>query len=318
MSTKNYILSFAPMGNIVTAEIRPSNTVITDGKSYPEIRAFSPNGKITTLAVKIFLHENGFLSATDLMNPKCDFTPIAHGLLQAFKNGNLSLNATKQKAVKNNTPIRVSTSLGGKMKDVYAISTLSLCNALCLKRMQNSRLVCAHCYVKKSLYICAVLNYVQNSFILMNYELPTDWIPVFNPAIADKHPYIRIESFGDLANVLQAENYIRIVYANPVFKFGAWTKNPAFMARAIIKYGKPCNLSTVFSMSVVDAMDTNTRFDRFFDHKFIVVTNQNIKDSFLLKDGFYPCKCGKRSCIECHACYIPSEGVTTATELLRK
>lgn len=322
MSKKNFTPVFESAGLIVTESAKSAmeitNTVIYDGISYPEIRAYSPNGKINTLSVKIFLHENGLLSANDLMDPKCDFQPIAAGLLKAFQFGILSLNATKQKGIKNNTPVRMSTSLGGKMKNVWAFSTLSLCNKMCLARMKNKDLVCAHCYVKKSLYIWAVLNYVQNSFILMNYELPAEWIPVIIEKNVEKHPYIRIESFGDLANRLQAENYLRIVYANSLFKFGAWTKNPAYMAHAIDRYGKPENLSTVFSMSRVDYMDSSDKYDAYFDHKFIVVRDQSLKDSYLERDNFYPCQCGPESCRNCHKCYMASKTVTTAVELLRK
>lgn len=294
------------------------NVVIYDGKSYPEIRKYSVDGKITMLPVKIFLYNNGLLTGKELNDPKCDYMPIAWGLYKAFQQGILSLNATKQKGIINRTPIRMSTSLGGKMLDVWAFSTLSLVNPLCLARMRNEKLVCHHCYVKKSLYICAVLNFVQNAFLLMNYELPIDWIPVLNPKNKEKHPIIRIESFGDLFNVVQVKNYLRIVYSNPDFHFGMWTKNPNYLKQGIDEIGKPENLSTVFSMSVVDKMDESNKFDSYFDHKFIVVNSQELKDKYLTNSAYYPCKCGRHSCINCQNCYKRSENVTTAVELLRE
>lgn len=299
-----------------------SNPIMTGNSrnSYPEIRAYSIDGKINTQSVKMYLYNNGFLDGRHLVDPKCDISVIAYGIYKAFKSGKLSLNCTKQTGVINETPIRMSTSLGGKMLDVWAFSTLSLVNPLCQIRMRNNKLVCAHCYVKNSLYICAVLNYVQNSYILMNYELPTEWIPVIREKCARKHPIIRIESFGDLFCILQAENYLRIVHANPAFRFGMWTKNPNYLAQAIDNMGKPENLSTVWSMSVVNKMDFSDKFDSYFDHKFIVVEDSNLKDKYLMNPGFYPCKCGKHSCMNCQKCYTRKgfSKPTTAVELLRK
>ena len=300
--------------------ITVNNDRVYSGLAYPEIRKYSVDGKIHTADVKIFLFENGLLSAGDLADQKCDYQPIAWGLYRAFRMGILSLNCTKQKGIVNNTPVRMSTTLGGKMKDVWAFSTLSLVNPLCLARMKNSNLVCAHCYVKKSLYIWAVLNYVQNAFILMNIELPDEWIPIIRESAKAKHPYIRIESFGDLFNVLQAENYIRIVKANPLFKFGAWTKNPNYMAQAIDKHGKPDNLKTTLSASVVGLAEFDwARWSKYFDHIFRVVETEADKAHALAKNPHaYPCKCGNRSCIECHECYDGNPEKNEAVELLRK
>lgn len=289
--------------------------------SYPEIRKYCTGNVITTQAVKAFLYDNGLLSLHDYQDPKCDYTPIANGLYIAFCKGLLSLNATKQSGVLNNTPIRLSTSMGGKMKDVWAISTLSLVNKMCLRRMKIDGIVCNHCYVKRSLHITAILNYVQNFFVLSSGPIATEFIPVLNPKSVKNHPLVRLESMGDLANSIQAENYLRIAAANETagFRFALWTKNPAYLAAAIDKYGKPENLSTVWSMSRVNVMDNNPdRWNKYFDHRFIVVEDQDLKDNYIARNGFYPCKCGKRSCITCQECYTRRESIETAVELLRK
>lgn len=287
--------------------------------SYPEIRKYCQGNVITTQAVKAFLYDNGLLSLQDYQDPKCDYQPIANGLYIAFARGLLSLNATKQTDVLNNTPIRVSTSMGGKMKDVYAISTLSLVNPMCIRRMQVRGIVCNHCYVKRSLHITAILNYVQNFFVLTAGPIAPEFIPVINPKHSVKHPIIRLESMGDLANAIQAENYLRIAAANLDFRFALWTKNPNYLAMAIDRFEKPENLSTVWSMSRVNVMDSNPdRWNKYFDHRFIVVEDQELKDSYIARNGFYPCKCGKRSCINCQECYTRRESIETAVELLRK
>lgn len=295
-----------------------TNELIKSGQMYPEISR--KNGRIVTESVKDYLYKNNLISAADYDDPNCDYGIIARGILAAFKSGILSLNCTKQKGITNNTPVRMSTTLGGKMRDVWAFSTLSLCNNFCLQRMKNPALVCAYCYVKKSLHISAILNYVQNFYVLTAGILPAAWIPEINPKNAEKHPLIRLEAFGDLATYEQTRNYLSIAYNNPEFRFGLWTKNPRIFAAAVDDCGKPENLSSVLSMSRVNKFDDNDGkyFPWYFDHRFIVVDDENIKNQILVDPRAYSCKCGPRSCITCKQCYKKNPDYITAVEMLRK
>lgn len=337
MSTNNNTTVYSIAKEIIFANVKIRIIESNNSKdSYPEIRQYSKTGKVNTPAVKEFLYVNGLLSEENYNNPKCDFEPISYGLYLAFKTGKLSLNATKQFGVINFTPIRLSTSMGGKMKDVWAISTLSLVNPMCLRRMKIKDIVCEHCYVKRSLHITAILNYIQNFFILSSCVIPVEFIPVLNIKQARKvyapddiekknninaEPLVRLESMGDLANTIQAENYLRISNANAAdnFKFALWTKNPNYLKQAVDNMGKPENLSTVWSMSRVNVMDANPdKYNSYFNHRFIVVRGQELKDKYLAKNGFYPCKCGPRSCVFCRECYTNTETIETAVELLRE
>lgn len=298
-----------------------TNNVITNATNdlfaWPEINRI--NGRITCQSVKDFLHKNGFLSTENYNDPNCDYYYIASGIMSAFRAGKLSLNCTKQKGVINHTPIRMSTSLGGKMRNVWAFSTLSLCNPFCLARMKKSDLVCAHCYVKKSLHIDAILNYCQNFYVLTAGILPAALVPVINPKNSERHPLIRLEAMGDLANYEQACNYLTIANNNPIFKFALWTKNPRILAQSIDDMGKPSNLSTVLSMSRVNKFDDNDgRYMAYFNHRFIVVDNTDLRDQLMTGKGTYQCKCGPRSCITCQKCYHKDPDYITAIEMLRK
>lgn len=298
-----------------------TNNVITNATNdivaYPEIKRI--NGRITCQSVKDFLYNNGFMTAENYNNPDCDYYYIAAGIIAAFRAGKLSLNCTKQCGIVNHTPIRMSTNLGGKMKNVWAFSTLSLCNPFCLARMKKAELVCSHCYVKKSLHIDAILNYCQNFYVLTAGLLPAAWIPVINPKNAERHPIIRLEAMGDLANYEQACNYLTIANNNPVFRFALWTKNPRILVQAIDDMEKPSNLSTVLSMSRVNKFDDNDgRYMAYFDHRFIVVDNTQLRDQLLINARAYQCQCGPNSCIHCQKCYHKDQDYITAVEMLRK
>lgn len=295
----------------------PNRLTISE-KAYPEIAR--KNGRITCQTVKDFLHKNGLISDLDYENPKLEYDVISTALYTAFKKGILSLNCTKQTGILNNTPIRMSTGLGGKMKKVWAFSTISLINRFCLARMKNPELVCYHCYVKKSLRIDAIMCYVQNFYVLTSAPIPSEWIPVINPKNAEKHPYIRLESMGDLACSVQAQNYLRIAYSNPDFNFALWTKNPATLAYAIDTMGKPENLSTVLSASKVGLAEfDHSKWEKYFDHIFRVVETQTEKDTAIYNNSSaYPCQCGPESCFHCHKCYDHDATEFEAVELLRK
>ena len=307
---------------IVSPDVKNvKNECIYSGKSYPEVRIYSVDGKLTSvLPWKIFLHKHGYLSASELIDENLSFDVIGFALLRAFQDGILSLDCTKQTGIENHTPVRMSTSLGGKMKKVWAFSTLSLVNPFCMARMKNGELVCAHCYVRKSFHIGAIVRYIQNFYVLTSGILPEEWIPVIREKQVTNHPIIRLESFGDLYSVFQAKNYLAIARKNPLFAFGLWTKNPAILASAIDETGKPENLSTVFSMSRVNLMDSNwQKWLPYFDHIFIVVNTDDIRDSYLNDSFYYPCQCGPASCFKCRKCYQKTDGmVNGAVERLRE
>ena len=321
------------------------NSVTVSGRVYPEIKR--KNNRITTDTVKEFLYKNNLISMEDYHNKNCGYAVITLGVFKAFQLGLLSLNCTKQDGVKNYTPVRVSTGLSGKMLSLFAISTISLVNQFCLSRMKNDKLVCSKCYVSESLRIDGILQYTQNMFILTKGLLPISLIPVLDiefakrkierelrknqksgkisitdSEIADiisKNPLCRFESMGDLACTVQARNYLSIARMNNGFDFALWTKNPAVLAYAIDTDSKPVNLATVWSMSRVNLMDTTNKYDKYFDHKFIVVDNDKTRDDYLAMESTYSCKCGKHSCIRCRHCYQKSleSAIDLAVERLR-
>ena len=302
--------------SVIKSVVYVKNQIVFSGQRYPEIARV--NNRITCETVKQFLFEKDLITLDMLENPNLDYQVIAWSLLKAFQRGLLSLNATKQTGIINNTPLRLSSSLEGKMKDVWAFSTLSLVNPFCLRRMQIEEFVCSHCYVKRSLHIDAILNYIQNFYVLSMDRLPEEWIPVLNPKNVTRHPIIRLESMGDLCSKQQATAYIKIADRNSLFNFAIWTKNPKVFADAVDESGKPVNLSSVLSMSKVNTLEDVKRWDKYFDHRFAVVDDTALKEMWLMNPDFYACQCGPRSCITCQKCYHKDSTITTAVEMLRK
>lgn len=185
----------------------------------------------------------------------------------------------------------------GKMSGLHSLSTSVLANPNCLRRRENGSTICSHCFAAAMMKRYANLNpcLVENTRILTAGILPLDSIPVTTTAL------FRFESFGDLANWIQAANYFAIARANKQTKFALWTKNPWLISEAIANgHKKPSNLNIVLSSAytnqALSAEKVMARFpfiDKIFtvyDPAYIQAHNVNIN-------------CGARSCATCRRCY---------------
>ena len=192
----------------------------------------------------------------------------------------------------NESPIHISDSMSGKMSGIPSISTSCLCNPICLKRMQDGNSICAHCFAYATLnrYKAAGQAMESNYHLLTESILPTDLLPIFaNVAI------VRIESFGDVANKIQAINYLNIIKANPDVRFAWWSKNMAIIKSAIDEIGKPKNVvfvesSEKLNKAKIASFEFVDKVFTVYDEKAITENNVNIN-------------CGARCCATCRRCY---------------
>ena len=110
------------------------------------------------------------------------------------------------------------------------------------------------------------------------------------------YAYFRIESHGDLFNVTQARNYLRLIKKNPHVMFGWWTKSPRLIAEALKAEGMskpPKNVNIVQSGFFLNK-EIKPAYD-WIDKVFIVYDEEHAKDKKI--------NCGARSCLTCQRCY---------------
>lgn len=120
----------------------------------------------------------------------------------------------------------------------------------------------------------------------------------------------RIESFGDIQNVVQVVNYWHMIEANPRTKFGWWAKNPDIIARAIKEFDlvKPDNLQIVQSSLHLNRQDSPA-----YDFVDIVFT---VYDKEYVEEHHIPIHCGGKSCMECgYKCYLGAHDVVYVNEI---
>ena len=205
------------------------------------------------------------------------------------------------------TGIKIST-LQGKMQKVRAISTYAGDNPSCLALMKCSDNVCSHCYAYKQVESGVYPN--QRKCLERNGKALSSKLLKIVPNLSKLkyHEIFRFESHGDVINVTNARNYIRIAKANPDTRFAAWTKRPLIWKVALEKEGgKPDNLNLVYSSPQLNKSVTNIREKfPFFDVVFTVY--EKGADTGI----DFPCSCGPESCNKCRFCYTKKGNVAEA------
>ena len=203
-------------------------------------------------------------------------------------------------------PVYVSQRMTGKMEGIPSISTAATLNAVCQARATVPGSICSHCYAAATIQRYGALRaHLEDNFRVLNSR---DLLPEELPAVYSD--VCRLESFGDLASVTQARNYIRIARRSPWCRFTLWTKNPEFMAQALAELGRPENMLFVYSSPDLNrpALEILARFP-WFDRVFTVYDAATIE-----RDGV-EINCGARSCRSCMLCYTPGGPVEVREKL---
>lgn len=181
---------------------------------------------------------------------------------------------------------------GSKMEGFTSVNSSALVNPICNARRNVEGSVCQKCYASNLLNMRKGLrdNTATNGMILQTYlisEQAWSLLPV-------NTIYARIESFGDVANLTQARNYIRIIRSHPLTNWGIWSKNAAIWADAFKLEGKPANCTYVHSSMMIGLIDTiPDAIAEYTDHVFTVFPKKTVQQI----------NCGGLHCLSCLRCY---------------
>lgn len=180
-----------------------------------------------------------------------------------------------------------------KLEGISSVSTSVHDNCICARWRKIKDCICAHCYAynQQARHTGLREHNIINGMILRNVLIP---VYAFKKVLI-LFPYLRIESFGDVANVIQARNYLRLIKAFPDKRCAIWSKNAAIWKEAIEKEGKPRNTTFVLSSPYINKPVAETILENFpfIDHIFTVYTKQYaIKNNIVIN-------CGGRKCMEC-------------------
>lgn len=204
--------------------------------------------------------------------------------------------------------LSVSQGLTGKMAGIPAITTSSLCNPNCKKNAQIKGSVCERCYTKKYLQSrpCVQDCYQQNSILLSTSLIPTNQLPFINATIC------RLESFGDIINSTQIENYARLARKNSHCKFALFTKNYILVENFFKTHQQPKNLAIIVSSLMLNKPIKTNYFAHLNNLKVFTVYEKEFADT-----NNIVITCGKRRCIDCKLCYLKNKTPIYISELLK-
>lgn len=207
----------------------------------------------------------------------------------------------------------VVNHMANKLEGICSISSSVHDNCFCKARRKIKNCICSHCYAhnQQSYQTGLKEHNILNGIILRNVLIPVKYFKLLKIVF----PYIRIESFGDVANVIQARNYIRIIKAFPEKRCAIWSKNLLIWAEAFTLEGKPKNTTYVHSSSTINIPDhVDLEKYSFIDHVFTVYEKKYAKQHNIIIN------CGGKKCMECikekKNCYFHN-GVIYINEALK-
>lgn len=186
---------------------------------------------------------------------------------------------------------------------MWSVSTSPFMNTYCQARHKNGNSICSKCFsMALNEQRDGLRDKLERNTILWSTQIiPIDCFPVVPMEI------FRLESFGDLNNIVQLTNYFNFCLANPLTRFALWTKN-TFLFPIAREFGidKPSNLIIIESAPLFNTPIEPS--DRWVDKTFTVWTKEYFDADFI--------NCGKKECITCQNCYR-RDGVRQINELVK-
>lgn len=192
------------------------------------------------------------------------------------------------------------SAMTGKLEGFWSVSTSVLMNPICQQRAKDPDSICHHCYAATtaSRYSELMQALETNYRILNDFLISEDsWKILSWPT---SNGYGRVESFGDVASVTCARNYLRIINSHPNIKFGVWTKNVPLWIRAFaLEGGKPKNMKFIVSSPYTNVkVEISEEWMPYVDHRFTVYTKEYAEENSI------EINCGGRKCMTCMHCYF--------------
>ena len=208
---------------------------------------------------------------------------------------------------------------GGKIEGITSFDSTAtnceFCQAMREAAKNNPLHICGYCYDFDQEHGFKGVNILNrhslNMIIMSSLEYTVDELrTALNVSYLN-----RINSSGDVPNVIYAKNMIRICYAFSVVRFAFWAKNVAAVVAACDELGKPENLILVQSSVIIGKP---APLAKYFDFVFTVyLTKDETENAIAAGAG----ACNGKKCKDCgYKCYNGAwidSGVKNVAEYLR-
>jgi len=204
----------------------------------------------------------------------------------------------------------------GKIEGVTSFDSTAtnceFCQAMRKAANENPLHICGYCYdyaQEHGYKGVNVLNrHTLNMIIMSTIDFSVDELRALHASQIN-----RVNSSGDVPNVIYARNMLRICYAFDFFKFGFWAKNTLAVIKACDELGKPSNVTLVQSSCMIGKP---AKLAKYFDFVFTVyLTKEDVAAAVAAGAG----ECNGKKCEACgYKCYKNGwTGVKNVAEFLR-
>ena len=261
----------------IKADINTFNAVygfIKYRELMPDIKTFNKDNKITISA---------FYNA---------FNDNIPAFIEFFKN---STSGTRQQIIFDH----ICFDHEAKMNGIISISTYVGNNKYCQARCNNcENAICKYCYAASltgQRYFLK-MKLIRIMAIFTTIELSKSDIPVIDNTI---YPYFRFESFGDLNNTLQFQNYNLFALVNSAVNITIWTKNPGIIQQCI---NNGLQLSDNLIIGLSSLYLNKPEIEKAKKYPFIRFLFTVYDDQFI-SDHNIVINCGAKHCLTCGICY---------------
>lgn len=230
--------------------------------------------------------------------------------------------------------VKLSYGMSAKMENILSLSTSCINNERCMRRYNLEKnmhlkvsVICSHCFAVATIHarntVAKAMRYnteVLQNRTLSDSEFKAIALEVVKALEKNGTNKFRLESFGDIANEIQATNYIMLCYhickLNRFIRIAWWTKNIDILVKAwkqidenILAYvRKNTNiiLSSVFiNLPISEKFVAKVESD--LNMKVMVFTVEDKKNE--------KTNCGARSCAKCGFCYRKHKDTTWVFEV---
>ena len=195
-----------------------------------------------------------------------------------------------------------------KMSGMISYSTLVMFNRFCVARMKKDFAVCAHCFAARQLgiYVDQLKKLARAHVIATRCKWDVEDIPFID---CNVFPYFRLESFGDINNTLQVENYNTLAAA--LEKMGVsvtlWSKNPGIIQQAV-NGGMVLSDNLTIGLSSLEL--NKPEIDKAKKYKFIKFVFTVYTPEYATENNI-TINCGGRHCLSCLNCYKTAKHADT-------
>lgn len=203
----------------------------------------------------------------------------------------------------------------GKIEDLFSFDASATNCGFCAKMRKlaekDDSIICKYCYdfSQESYRFSALNRHTLNMIIMSAFDFEIAELATLPAGLVN-----RVNSSGDCANQIYANNMIKLAYAFPISHVAVWTKAPGFYINACRKYGKPANVVLIKSSVHINKPD---QLPEFFDYVFTVYTDKTEIEKAIANGAN---ECNGKKCKECgKKCYFGTwEKGGNIAELLRK